>query len=196
MRKSLLAVWLLILFATITVLFWYNEVVYSMPTPVPENYKGLQVGGDVLLPEKVRTDSRPLFLHFFNPDCPCSRFNITHFKSLVMSYGEQVNFQVVVMSKEEYTVTDIQDKYDLAIPVLFDSSIAATCGVYSTPQAVIIENDKLYYRGNYNKSRYCTDKKSNYAETALQSLLNKTNYPGFDGYALKAYGCQLPTCTK
>ena len=177
-------------------LFWKNDIVYSMPTPVPSNYKPISTGSLVDLPGVVAKDNRPLFLHFFNPGCPCSRFNITHFKSLVKKYRAAVNFQMVVLSKEQLTQEEIQERYDLNIPVLFDSSIAAACAVYSTPQAVIISNDKLYYRGNYNKSRYCTEKKSNYAELALQSLLQSNKYPQFDDNALRAYGCQLPSCTK
>jgi hypothetical protein len=100
------------------------------------------------------------------------------------------------MSSDQYTEKEIQDKYDLTIPVYFDSSLAAGCGVYSTPQAVIINGDQqLHYRGNYNKSRYCTDKKTNYAQIALEALLYKQPL-AFDAFATKAYGCQLPTCNK
>jgi hypothetical protein len=52
----------------------------------------------------------------------------------------------------------------------------------------------LYYRGNYNKSRYCTDKKTEYARMALDALLNNNANIGFDQLAIKAYGCQLPKC--
>ena len=98
---------------------------------------------------------------------------------------------------KSYTAEDIQDKFGLNIPILFDQSIAAACGVYSTPQAVLLDTDhKLYYRGNYNKSRYCTDKKSNYAQMAIDSLLMKQHNPIFSQTALKSYGCSLPICKK
>lgn len=198
MRKVAILIWLTFLSGGIFALFWYNEWVYSLPTPVPDHYKAVNPGEKIDVAWNVRsTTNQPLFLHFFNPDCPCSRFNITHFKSLVKQYGNQVTFAVVVMSNKKYTAQKIQDKFDLAIPVLFDTTIAAKCGVYSTPQAVIINTDhKLYYRGNYNKSRYCTDKSTNYAQAALDGLLHNNLTTIFDQYALKAYGCQLPTCTK
>lgn len=101
------------------------------------------------------------------------------------------------MSDKPLTAADVQKRFDLQVPVLFDTSLATTCGVYSTPQAVIIDTShSLYYRGNYNKSRYCTDPKSNYAEIALNALLNRQDTVRFDAYALKAYGCQLPNCTR
>ncbi|HEX7845951.1 MAG TPA: hypothetical protein VF476_09145, partial [Chitinophagaceae bacterium] len=146
----------------------------------------------------IETGSKPLFLHFFNPDCPCSRFNVSYFKSLVKEYDHKINFAVVALvRKDRYTARDIQRKFDLDIPVVFDSSYAAACGVYSTPQAALINTDQqLYYRGNYNKSRYCTDKKTNYAQMAIDALLFQQEQPRFAAAATKSYGCTLPVCTK
>ncbi len=198
MRKGAVIVWLSLLFLGIGILFWHNEWKYNLPTPVPANYKAISPGSAIELIEKLPfKKNKPLFLHFFNPDCPCSRFNISHVKSLVHQYGGEVTFAIVLMSNQRHTVSEIQEKFGLHIPVLFDSSLAVTCGVYSTPQAVIIGADhKLFYRGNYNRSRYCTDKKSEYARMALEGLLHNNSSILFDQFALKAYGCQLPTCTK
>lgn len=186
------------IFTTIAVLFWHNEFKYSLPTPVPKNYKAVNPGNNIQIPEGLHSkNNKPVFLHFFNPDCPCSKFNIPHFKSLVKQYGNEATFAVVVMSIKNYSARQIQNKFDLNIPVLFDPSIAGSYGVYSTPQAVIIDtNQKLYYRGNYNRSRYCDDKKSNYAQQALDSLFYDKHSAKFSQFALKAYGCQLPSCSK
>lgn len=198
MRKGSVIIWLTILFAGIVSLFWHNEWKYNLPTPVPENYKIVSIGSAIDLTSKLKSDnSKPLFLHFFNPRCPCSRFNMTHFKSLVKQYGNDVDFQIVVLSNKDYTVKEIQDKFDLQVPVLFDTAIAAACGVYSTPQAVLIDaGHKLYYRGNYNRSRYCNEKKTEYARMALDAFLHNSPAFTFDQFALKAYGCQLPKCSK
>ena len=120
-----------------------------------------------------------------------------HFKALVRQYGKSVNFGIVVMNNKNYTVSEIQDKFGLKIPVSFDADLAVLCGVYSTPQAVIIgAGSKLYYRGNYNKSRYCSDVKSNYAQIAIEGILHEDSHMVFDPFALTAYGCQLPKCTR
>ena len=121
-----------------------------------------------------------------------------HFKELVTTYADKISFAVIVMTKDkDYTEASIREKYGLTVPVLFDSSLAAACGVYSTPQAVLINTDQaLYYRGNYNRSRYCSDKKSNYAQMAIDSLLANRQQPFFNRYALTAYGCSLPGCKK
>jgi hypothetical protein len=198
MKKWLVISWLVLLFAGVSYLFWYNEWRYSLPTPVPENYHIVETGAFINLAGNIKETTGPLLLHFFNPDCPCSKFNIEHFKWLVKHYSNKVSFAVVVMSKDTtYTADDIQQKFGLTIPVLFDQSIAAACGVYSTPQAVLLDaGHKLYYRGNYNKSRYCTDKNSNYVQMAIDSLLINKPHPIFSRFALKSYGCTLPTCKK
>jgi hypothetical protein len=197
-RKLLVITWITLLFGAIGVLFWYNELQYQLPTPIPEGYKAVNAGQLIKLNAKLKTDpSKPLFLHFFNPVCPCSRFNIKMFKSLVAQYGRQVNFVVVVISDRTYTAKEIQDKFDLNIPVTFDQSLAAACGVYSTPQVALIDNtNRLYYRGNYNSSRYCTDPKTNYAQQAIDGLLENNRKLTFGKLALTSYGCRLASCNK
>lgn len=200
MKKYLLICWLIILGSGIAFLFWYNEWQYSLPTPVPGNYRAVHTGARVFIKAipGIGENTKPLFLHFFNPDCPCSRFNITHFKSLVKEYGSRVNFVVVALNKQKhYTEEEIQRKFGFTIPVVFDSSYAAACGVYSTPQAAIITTGRyLYYRGNYNRARYCSDKKTNYAQMAIDSLLHQSKLPYLGQAATKSYGCSLPVCTK
>lgn len=197
MKKIIIAAWLIVLFAGIATLFWYNELQYTLPTPVPVNYRPIAFGKEILPDTQLTFDNRkPVFLHFFNPDCPCSRFNITHFKSLVRQYGKQVNFAVVLLTDKYYTAAEVRQKYDLTVPVVIDPQMAIKCGVYSTPQAAIIDNKhKLYYRGNYNQSRYCTNPKTQYAKIALDGLLSQNTHLVFNEFALKAYGCKLPNCT-
>jgi thioredoxin-related protein len=196
MKRVILFCWLAVLFAGIIALFWYNEWQYSLPTPVPEHYNAVFIGEKIEPDEKlVFKNNKPLFLHFFNPDCPCSRFNITHFKSLVKQYGGKVNFAVVLLTDKYYTAKAVQKKFDLNVPVVIDPDIALKCGVYSTPQAAIINtNQKLYYRGNYNQSRYCVNEKTEYAKIALDGLLQHNQHLVFNQFAFRAYGCTLPNC--
>jgi hypothetical protein len=198
MKKWVAAVWLLFLLTIIFSLFWYNQLVYSLPTAVPKNYKTVHNGK--IIPLNGSLDFKndlPVFLHFFNPDCPCSRFNIDHFKSLVKTYHNQVNFAIVLMASKRFTEKEIQQRFNINVPVVADSALAAATGVYSTPQAVILRKDKsLFYRGNYNKTRYCTDEKTSYAKLAIESLIKRTSLVQFDRSALTAYGCTLPNCNK
>jgi hypothetical protein len=198
MKKNFVLLWLFVLLSGIITLFWYNSWVYLLPTPVPKDYRPVPAGSHISLygPAAIK-EAKPTFLHFFNPDCPCSRFNIKHFQSLVGAYGHQVNFVVVVMSDKKYSVKAVQERLGLNLPVMFDTSIAKRCGVYSTPQAVLVNSkSKIFYRGNYNKSRYCTDENTNYAKIALVGLLGNMPTMAFDEQALKSYGCSLPYCKK
>jgi hypothetical protein len=195
MKKGLVIVWIAVIFSGIGLVFWYQDWKYKTPTPVPTGYKMVNIGTKLTLPFG-NAGNKPMFLHFFNPKCPCSRFNMTHFKSLVKQYGKLIDFTIVVMSDTEYSVAEIQQKFGLSIPVRFDQGVAETCGVYSTPQAVVIDTDqRLFYRGNYNKSRYCSEKRTEYARMALDALLRQEKI-SFELFALKAYGCKLPNCTK
>lgn len=200
MRKLLAVIWVSVLLSCIGYIFWHEDWKYSLPTPVPENYNPPPTGSIINIAEKViHGGDKPLFLHFFNPACPCSRFNVPQFRSLVQKYGDRINFAVVVLSPDkEYSIEDIRDKFDLeTLPVFFDKAIADSCGVYSTPQAVLIDkSDKLYYRGNYNRSRYCADPGTSYAQMAIDSLLNNRVNLITEKAALQSYGCTLPNCTK
>ena len=198
-KKSIAVAVLLTTLTCIACLFWYNEWRYSLPTPMPVNYHAVQTGSYIDISAKFAAKKDdPVFLHFFNPDCPCSRFNIPHFNQLAATYGNRISFAVVVMTKDKtYTASYLRKKFALTVPVLFDTTLARDCGVYSTPQAVLLTAAQiLYYRGNYNRSRYCTDSKSNFAQIAIDSLLAHRQEPAFDNYALTAYGCSLPVCKK
>jgi hypothetical protein len=197
MKKIMVTGWLIFLLLIIGSLFWYNDLRYRLPTPIPQNYKVISTGQLISIVLPVKNKQHPVFLHFFNPGCPCSKFNMASFKQLYQQYSKQVNFVIVVMSSRTYTVREIQDKFDLPVPVLFDSPIARACGVYSTPQVALLDaQHNLYYRGNYNRSRYCMDEKTNYAKAAIAGLLTHNTHLAFNPLALKAYGCSLPDCTK
>lgn len=198
MKKALAIGWLCILFTTIGGIFWYNDYRYGLPTPIPPGYLHINNGKYIAIRQNLSFgDHKPLFLHFFNPDCPCSKFNITHFKTLAAQYGAKANFAVILMTDKYYTAADVKKRFDLDMPVVIDPALAATCGVYSTPQAVILDPaGKLYFRGNYNSSRYCTNQKTEFARMALTALLKNDSPIKFNALALTAYGCSLPGCRK
>ncbi len=201
MKQRLILLLTFGLFCSILFVFWKQEWKYLVPTPVPENYKIILPKTTINLDSLVELDkTKPIFLHFFSPDCPCSKYNIVHFRYLVEKYQNKINFYAVLFSEDiNYTKNDFKNVYNVDIPVIIQngSKIAELCGVYSTPQAIIIKqnakrNNVLFYRGNYNKSRYCNDKNTNFAELAIIDLLEGKEPPNFGELATKAYGCELP----
>ncbi|SDL31154.1 Thiol-disulfide isomerase or thioredoxin [Catalinimonas alkaloidigena] len=196
-RFLLIGAALIGLLTTIVYIFWHEDLRYSQPTPLPAHYEAVAPGSTPGLP--LPTNGKPTVLHFFNPECPCSRFNIDHFRALVRRYGDEVNFIAVLQSDHEQTAQEKFADYDLDVEAVWDAKgqWAKQCGVYATPQAVVIDTaGTLFYRGNYNQSRYCTQPSTNYAQQAIERLLGQGTSPMppplWPQTALRAYGCQLP----
>jgi hypothetical protein len=196
MKKVALIVILSGILMSIAGIFWYQEMQYLKPTPVPTGYK-------TILPEELihydtalipQQHQKPKLLHFFSPECPCSRFNLKHFHALSKQYGHDIDFYVVVDDEEKVEPAKGLINNDVTILVDNNKRLANACGVYSTPQAAIIQtSNRLYFRGNYNRSRYCTNKESNFVQMALDSLLAKKRPPVFNELATTSYGCSIPT---
>lgn len=177
--------------AGIMVIFWQQDLQYSLPTPVPASYRDVPIGSPITFPAML-PNGKAHFIHFYNPDCPCSRFNARHIKSLIHDYGDSVSFVVIVPSQASVRQAASAFGEDLTIIPDEEGIITKACGVYSTPQAAIIDHDgNLFYRGNYNRSRYCTTKATNFAELSLVALLNGRPSPAFGLLATQAYGCEL-----
>lgn len=192
--KSIIVIFIFFLsLAIIGMIFWEQELQYTQPTPLPKDYVPVSIEEaiDLDIP-LLKTNNKPKLLHFYNPDCPCSRFNSPHFSSLIRKHEKMVDFYVVVNFDEH--VATVKEAFGEKIQVITDKEgeIAKACGVYATPQAVIIDQKgMLYYKGNFNKSRYCTDPETNYAAMALDALLAQEPAPAFGQLATTAYGCEL-----
>jgi len=196
MKKVALIVILSGIFFAIVGIFWFQEMQYLMPTPLPVGYKVVRPEeliqyDTALLPQR---HEKPKLLHFFNPDCPCSRFNLKHFHALNKDYSDKIDFYVVVESEDKVEPAKKLINSKVTIVVDRDKKLASVCGVYSTPQAALIQaSNELYFRGNYNRSRYCTNKDSNFVQMALDSLVAKKAPPIFNELATNSYGCSIPT---
>ncbi len=181
---------LLLCGAAIGYLFWQQELRYALPTPVPAAYAPVLLKQSVRLPQAL---SKPVFLHFFSPECPCSRFNRKYFNQLIFQYKDSIDFKVIIPSYASQE--EAKSFFDDEVEIIVDTEgWAKATGVYATPQAVIIDaQSQLYYRGNYNRTRYCTDPATNYAEQALVAFINREPLPFtvIDPLAQTAYGCSF-----
>lgn len=200
-------------FAAAGAAFWYQDVRYSLPTPRPQALVQPPLGTELHLDEWLRpagigAKDKPVLLHFFNPDCPCSRFNLSHLRELRARFGDRVSFVAAVQPYEEGELNDedraelkrAMIRLDVDIDWFIDTGgrLAALAGVYSTPQAVLTDSRwRIVYRGNYNVSRYCTDPKTQFVRLALEKLVSEDSKPslGVAGRASEppAYGCELPS---
>jgi hypothetical protein len=194
MRIAAVTFILLAVSTGIAFIFWYQELQYLLPTPVPKNYQAVLPNqiiefDSALIPKQY---AKPKLLHFFSPDCPCSRFNLKHFLSLNRKFSKEIDFYVVITKREDITSAQYMTERKIPIVVDKDEKLAKACGVYSTPQAALIQNDnKLYFRGNYNRSRFCTDMNSNFVQMAMDSLIARKDPPHFIELATQSYGCSI-----
>jgi hypothetical protein len=196
-RLILVIIFLLICLLVVGTLFWKNELRYARPTPIPKGYQPVTLNQRVTLPAHLKLpDSTAFYFHFYNPDCPCSRFNANHIRGLIQRYGGHINAYIVVFDQSQ--VAQAKKEFGKSLPILIDNqeALAKACGVYATPQAAIVdEHGRLYYRGNYNRARFCTATATNFAELALVSLINHQPSPQFSILATQARGCELPNTT-
>lgn len=180
--------------AAIAWVFWDQDVRYSLPTPAPAGLKQPPCGTTLVLPTAFmlppEAAGRPLLLHFYNPDCPCSRFNRDHVAGLHKRHGERVTFVAVLERDDAHR--DADSGLDLPHFVDDKGELAAALGVYSTPQAVLLDHERrLVFRGNYNTSRYCSDPGTEYVRLAIEALLEGRTYDP-PTQATTSYGCELP----
>lgn len=178
--------------------FWKQELQYTLPTPVPQNFADIKAGTKVdLVKEIPTTEGKPTLLHFFNFDCPCSRFNMRDFESMAKQFSDDVNFYVVIQSEDEKDSDRFAKKYGLDVPTILDKDggISDKCGIYATPQGVLLDKEfTIYFKGNYNIARYCTKKETKFAEIAIGHLLKNEPLPLALQYEMREpFGCSLPS---
>jgi hypothetical protein len=175
--------------------FWYQEWQYALPTPRPAELQQPGIGDPIHI-AGLRTDAdKPTWLHFFNPSCPCSRFNIHHVRELIEDYGEDVQVIAVLEADDEAEALEAFAQLNLKCQAIVDrdGQIARQTGVYSTPQGVVLGDDGvLHYRGNYNLSRYCTAVETEFVRQAIKNCLASQLPLSFPAAATVAVGCELP----
>lgn len=178
--------------------FWFQDWQYSLPTPRPPGLRQPEVGATLALAKAglAVEDKRPVFLHFFNPSCPCSRFNLEHIRTLISRHRLHVRFVAILEGEgEAEKIESSFRKLGLGVDAVVDNrgEIAQITGVYSTPQAVILDpHGRLYYRGNYNIARYCATRDTEFARIALEALLAGVAKNPVTLAASTAYGCPRP----
>jgi hypothetical protein len=183
--------------STAVAAFWYQDWQYSLPTPKPTDVPTVAFGTHVDAPAVLGRPlgDSPLVIHVVDPDCPCSRFNRDHLRALVRRFGGRLSFVALVQGRGDGDALVRSFRaWDIPIDVVADEGgrRAAMLGVYSTPQAVVLTADgRLYFRGNYNSTRYCVDARTEFARIAIEHVLSGATLPALPEAATVAYGCPL-----
>ena len=188
------------LFAGIGWVFWQEDLRYSRPTPRPGGWRPPALAARIVLPPAierlhVRRAGQPILLHFFNPSCPCSRFNVEHVRELSARFRDDVLVVAVLAEGDAATMRAAYSRLALDVPYYVDADrrLADALGVYSTPQAAVLDRDgRLAYVGNYNRTRYCRERDTEFARIALEAVVAGRPRPVLAAAATTAYGCPLP----
>src|SRR5687768_18133982 len=116
---------------------------YLLPTPKPKNYRVVRPNEAVNFDfsRVISEKTKPKLFHFFSPDCPCSRFNIKHFLTLKRKYKNELDFYAVVTDEQKISSAKKMLDEDIIILIDKEEKLAKACGVYSTPQAAILQTD-------------------------------------------------------
>lgn len=179
-----ISVTIFLIFSSVSVIYlFYKEQVRSfLPTSVPSNYLPTSVGQGL----GITSLKKLTLIHFFNPECPCSKFNTKHIQYLAAQYSKHVEFLAYSTSGS------LPTNYPIEVRLDADDKMAKQLGVYSTPQAVLLDAEgKLLYRGNYNKSRYCSNRNSEYVVQAIESALHKKSTIAIMQISGLPYGCEI-----
>ena len=190
----------IVLAGSIAWVFWQQDLRYARPTPAPAGWRPAVVGTAVTLPptlERLRTarPGRPVLLHFFNPSCPCSRFNVDHVRALTARFGAELTVVAVLAEGEPGDMQAAYRALRLNVPYYVDADrrLAGSLGVYATPQAAILDGGgRIYFVGNYNRTRYCRDRETEFARLALEAVVAGARPPVVTPAASIPYGCPLP----
>lgn len=183
-------------FVSISWIFWEVDIQYRKPTPVPNDFQPVgQVHFSNLDIQLEDSDKNYTLIHFYNPDCPCSKFNLKHIKELQFKYGSKLNIVAVVPPWGDLKKAENQCKFMNQVLLDDDYQLAQTCGVYSTPQAVLFNPlGQMVYKGNYNLNRYCTNKETQFVRLALEQSLADEPSLTLAQQNLPAYGCSIFNC--
>lgn len=183
--------------------FWTLDLRYARPTPVPAEHVEVVRGDAVELPAQlaryVRAAPGPTLLHVFNPACPCSRFNLDHVVAIARGFEGRARVVAVLQGEDAQASFAAFDERSTGLARVADpdGAIAASVGAYSTPQAAILDRDgRLVWRGNYNVSRFCGDRETEFARIALECAVAGRALPPFPDVATTAYGCALPSAAE
>jgi hypothetical protein len=189
---GLFAVWL----AAMAYAFWYvqgrfvqpfypefvNEVWDADPSGFGAAFAALVRDADAAAP------GRATVYHFWDPDCPCTRFNTPHVRELVEQYSASgVEFVVVPAPGVRYDTAAIETRFGAGVRAL-DASLITQVAVPSSPAAVLVSSDRdIAYFGPYSSGAFCGGENGRYVEDALERSLAGNPAAPLDVFAAGCY---------
>lgn len=200
-KKITFVIVLIVVLGAILTIFWYEQYQYYRSVGIPVGASEVNLLDTIYFRnEFIANSNKDMFIHFFDVACKFSKINIEHIRLFTAKYENEFDFFVVIMGDHNQTYID-KFKGEFEVPdfvVLISDKecrIAKKSGVFSTPQAIIVNVDKtLYFRGNYNsETGLCTPANigSSSPAVAIRYKINNAPAPKFPPYMILPWGCEL-----
>lgn len=130
-----------------------------------------------LFDQSVKAGSTGLAVHFWDPNCPCSRFSQSHIQDLIQqSLLQGVSSVVVVKASQGFwgggELAKAKDVFSESDWVIAAESVPELTGrLAGSPSAAILDTDKnIRYIGPYSSDAFCSTSGDGFVEKALIEL--------------------------
>ena len=128
-------------------------------------------------------------VHFWDPDCPCNRFNEAHVKQLMQEYGRQGVRFVVVAGSQIKTAKRIFT--DPAVIEYIEELPSLSRPPSSPAVAIMDKKGELAYFGPYSVGAVCSVGNGAFVEKALDKVLSGINPKHWNTLAVGCF-CSWP----
>lgn len=179
--------------------FWHFQFSQLRPFTPPQNDRAF-FDGEVI---SKRIESLPIapagaatLIHFWDPACPCSRFNDDHLRALVEQYAPN-GIEVLVVPAPGAPIPStgtLQARYGTAVR-LAAPELRALRPPSSPAVAVVDNKEQLAYFGPYSTDGLCSADGGGFVEAVLDNLLAGRQSRQFNTLAFGCY-CPWPTHNK
>ena len=132
----------------------------------------------------------PVVVHFYDPACPCSKFNTEHVLALIEEYqGRGVQFEVRVPSAD--VQAQARQLFGVPVAVAADAQRPA-----ASPSALVLNQAQaagrtVAYVGPYSAGAVCTGAEDDFVGLVLNRLLNQEKL-GWESNLAKGCLCPWP----
>jgi hypothetical protein len=193
-RVWMLAVPLVVLWSAGTAYaFWYFELADLRPFAVDDSGSPVAFDAAPLRSEvqrMARSGAPATLVHFWDPACPCSRFNVPHVRELVAAYRDQgVRFVAVVSPGAAADKKELAARAAALFGAEFEIAVAdgSLANIPASPAAMVVDgHGRLAYLGPYGLGAACGAGSERFVERAMELALAGTP-PG--PASLSAVGC-------
>ena len=128
-------------------------------------------------------------VHFWDPECPCNRFNQVHVQQLMQEYGPRGVHFVVVAGKQ---IAQAKKIFSDPAVVEFIEELPAQSRPPSSPAVAIMDRSgELAYFGPYSVGAVCSVGNGAFVEKALDQVLSGINPKYWNTLAVGCF-CSWP----